>query len=80
MLAGRRRPRFPQLYAAASLKHGPGRGPGRVVRRFSAAICCGLIEARLAGEYMPASRKFSAAICCGLIEAPETLQGLVRIQ
>ena len=63
------RPRFPQRYAAASLKR-PQPAPYRSPRtEFSAAICCGLIEAgRRAGDRQPGSG-FSAAICCGLIEA-----------
>ena len=40
--------RFPRLYAAASLKHGLGGGPGGRAVRFSAALCRGLIEAILA--------------------------------
>ena len=39
--------RFPRLYAAASLKRGDGRGDVRSRSVFSAALCRGLIEARL---------------------------------
>ena len=39
-------PRFPRLYAAASLKHTGGQQGGGIGREFSAALCRGLIEAR----------------------------------
>ena len=43
---------FPRLYAAASLKHHrQGRG-GACWGRFSAALCRGLIEARLSRRYL----------------------------
>ena len=38
-------PRFPRLYAAASLKRDPARGRRGGVHRLSAALCRGLIEA-----------------------------------
>ena len=39
-------PRFPRLYAAASLKQGPLRGHRALaLHGFSAALCRGLIEA-----------------------------------
>ena len=61
--------RFPRLYAAASLK------PRRAVRRrgflvvFSAALCRGLIEARIVALARAVDAMFSAALCRGLIEA-----------
>ncbi len=60
---------FPQRYAAASLKpqarnHVLGR-----VRGFSAALCCGLIEATPGSRTGSCTALFSAALCCGLIEA-----------
>ena len=60
---------FPRLYAAASLKR-PGPWWWSVgLEPFSAALCCGLIEARYEGEFRDGVRQFSAALCCGLIEA-----------
>ena len=37
---------FPRLYAAASLKPGPGAAREKTMKEFSAALCRGLIEAR----------------------------------
>ena len=48
--------RFPRLYAAASLKHSQGVVAGSCARRFSAALCRGLIEARSRGRGMAAAR------------------------
>mgnify|MGYP007017143331 CR=1 FL=1 len=36
---------------------------------FSAALCCGLIEARQDASEKCQGVAFSAALCCGLIEA-----------
>ena len=62
-------PCFPRLYAAASLKPGFGLGSLRRARRFSAALCRGLIEANLYDTMTIDRRAFSAALCRGLIEA-----------
>ncbi len=61
---------FPQHYAAASLKRFFKPYPYQLKFMFSAALRCGLIEAR--GTYCTAGglgRSFSAALRCGLIEA-----------
>ena len=61
--------RFPRLYAAASLKHADHArhlGDGSA---FSAALCRGLIEARVRGPARRRRYRFSAALCRGLIEA-----------
>ncbi len=60
---------FPQHYAAASLKL-----PSIISNRnncimFSAALRCGLIEARVLSLDGAQATKFSAALRCGLIEA-----------
>ena len=64
---------FPRLYAAASLKRVGGgslaREPGH---RFSAALCRGLIEARILATRTRTTVWFSAALCRGLIEASAT--------
>ena len=60
---------FPQRYAAASLKL-CGRGRCADWRAlFSAALCCGLIEATAPTYPYARAGWFSAALCCGLIEA-----------
>ena len=66
---------FPRLYAAASLKRHPLREGVVSVAEFSAALCRGLIEARI--PFLARDERcvgFSAALCRGLIEA--TLQRL----
>ena len=76
MFFSRRRTRsaasFPRLYAAASLKIRPCRLVFPPYRRFSAALCRGLIEdeAKLKPEIL-IIEPFSAALCRGLIEEPE---------
>jgi len=63
-------PGFPQRFAAASLKHPDIRAISPVPFPFSAAFCCGLIEALSARlQATPHFSMFSAAFCCGLIEA-----------
>ena len=61
---------FPRLYAAASLKRDIPPSQGGEQRRFSAALCRGLIEASpRAREQALEHVMFSAALCRGLIEA-----------
>ena len=61
---------FPRLYAAASLKLAEHGDRGEPVRRFSAALCRGLIEAGRSSLSRARTRwSFSAALCRGLIEA-----------
>ena len=70
---------FPRLYAAASLKH-LYLSAGRVwYGAFSAALCRGLIEARLDRDrHTRRRRRFSAALCRGLIEAPAPTAAATR--
>ncbi len=62
-------PRFPQHYAAASLKRGVEVVALWLLRLFSAALRCGLIEAPAERSATPPAFAFSAALRCGLIEA-----------
>ena len=60
---------FPQRYAAASLKPKQAAAVIESIQTFSAALCCGLIEASYSSVCAAAPVTFSAALCCGLIEA-----------
>ena len=61
---------IPRLYAAASLKRCRGRADHATMRRYSAALCRGLIEAASVGvTAISEIAKYSAALCRGLIEA-----------
>ena len=60
---------FPRLYAAASLKLLSVHALERRKHTFSAALCRGLIEARIRARGAQSSNRFSAALCRGLIEA-----------
>ncbi len=61
--------RFPQHYAAASLKQLAGVVGAVAIFAFSAALRCGLIEAIVLALLAVVPRRFSAALRCGLIEA-----------
>ena len=63
---------FPQHHAAASLKPNRGARACFYPRGFSAASCCGLIEARPKATHQTSYNGFSAASCCGLIEAAKS--------
>ena len=60
---------FPRLYVAASLKRPCQSASRRDARRFSAALCRGLIEAPWRARWSRWTARFSAALCRGLIEA-----------
>ena len=60
---------FPRLYAAASLKLRLALKLERQIRKFSAALCRGLIEASTPAPARRRRGRFSAALCRGLIEA-----------
>ena len=63
--------RFPRLYAAASLKHRLGGGPGgRAVRGFPRLYAAASLKQAADRLVVQAVRVFSAALCRGLIEAP----------
>ncbi len=67
---GEQPPRFPQHYAAASLKLTHIDGMAASIASFSAALRCGLIEAlRQPHQKLWVTAAFSAALRCGLIEA-----------
>ena len=60
---------IPRLYAAASLKHVCTTPVHHARMRYSAALCRGLIEARMPEERGKRGWLYSAALCRGLIEA-----------
>ena len=65
-----RRPCFPRLYAAASLKGREAAAALSLEPEFSAALCRGLIEGEWRILPVPWDTPFSAALCRGLIEGP----------
>ena len=60
---------FPRLYAAASLKRGPGTADGKTVLRFPRLYAAASLKRRRQQPLQVHSYPFSAALCRGLIEA-----------
>ena len=67
--AGSRPLCFPRRYAGASLKLGVPVELTTKVRKFSPALCRGLIEASIVRRRLEQRPLFSPALCRGLIEA-----------
>ena len=69
---------FPRLYAAASLKRATWGVPGRSKELFSAALCRGLIEARLKSSQCQAlSARFPRLYAAASLKRPSMRSGAI---